>query len=174
MSKIFKYLLVSIFLLLIVIAMMTDGGKTSIANISCSEIELLQDSDRLSILLWSDGYLSAERYNTSFSEEFLSEIYINIINYCSSNKDGDLLSAITESELYKKYYNFDFGSMYLSDVDSMSMYWIDGFLSAISENYVTDEQWLTDLASIISDYSSNNKNATIKDFLDFIISNEDK
>lgn len=171
-KKYFKYSLFILFIFLLIVSMLTDSNDKevhSMLEIGCNEVNLLEKEDKILINMWIDGYLGGINYNKVISNKG----HFEFLNYCKSNPDKKIRDAIEERDFIKDDIGFDLDRIKLSQMNDEAIYFIDGFLTQISENEDSSVEWLDSLTDLAHDYLQRNPDASIGEFIDYITNTEE-
>jgi hypothetical protein len=73
--------------------LVAQAETKDVAKTTCKE--LLSDQDNMPLLImWIDGYLSAESDNTVFSQEWQQKLGKHLGEFCAKNPDKTIMDAM--------------------------------------------------------------------------------
>ncbi|MFI3270866.1 MAG: HdeA/HdeB family chaperone [Pseudomonadota bacterium] len=169
MKKMLALLTLSLFL-----AIPTMSQAEDIAAITCADYAATENqNDKLTMIVWIDGFLSAEADVTITGAEWFGALFGHMESYCAANPSATLIAAAQETPEIE----FEGEDMLLtpcaeimadaSNVDEVTalLMWSDGYLSSKSSNTVFDEAGLTALAQHIYPFCGGNPDKTLGDAL---------
>ena len=64
------------------------------SKITCAQFLTGQVSDSLSVSIWLNGYYNGTRHNTVVDVSALKQHQFDMLNYCTSHRDMNLMEAI--------------------------------------------------------------------------------
>jgi acid stress chaperone HdeB len=165
------------FMLLAVAALCTapfaaQAEDTDVAKVKCSELLKGSEESVGMLVLWIDGYMGGMSDNTMMNAQWVDQLGTHIGKFCAANPNKTLMEAseaMPETEVsggqdMLKITCKDF----LADQSGVGpmLMWIDGYLSAKSENTVLNEEWMKKLGTHLGTYCAKNGGKTVGDALD--------
>lgn len=169
MKKILALLTLSLFLAIPAMSQADD-----IAQITCADYAATESQDdKITILLWIDGYLSSEADVTITGEEWFAALFGHMESYCPANPSVTLIDAANEVPeiefegediLLTTCAEITADASNPAEVTAILM-WSDGYLSSKSKNTAVTEDGLSALAQHIYPFCAGNPDKTLGDAL---------
>jgi acid stress chaperone HdeB len=149
-----------------------QAADTDVAKLKCEDMMKGSEESVGMLVLWVDGYMGGVSDNTTLNMDWVKKLGTHIGQFCAANPAKTLMDAAeampeTEVEggqdmLKTTCKNF------LADEQGIGamLMWIDGYLSAKSENTVLNEEWMKKLGLHMGTYCAQNNAKTVGDALD--------
>lgn len=146
------------------------AAPTDMAKIKCNEFTASQEN-ALYLTFWLDGYMSGESDNTDVSAQYM-EKFAGYLNEACTKAPGKTLMEVKDDMPEtpvegdtKDLLTMSCKELLSSDKTEMaySITWIDGYMSAKSNNTMMDNEWMQKLGTHLGEYCSKNQAKTIGD-----------
>ena len=169
MSKILLSLTMCAFILL---PTFNKAHAVDMASLTCKEV-VAYPADKINmVIVWFDGYLSFHSDNSVLNQEWINVLSTHMGEYCTKNPTEPIMNALEslpetevsggEDILKLKCANF----LETKEDIARGILWIDGYMSAGSENTSMDATWLEKLGTHLTTYCAANKTKTIEEAME--------
>ncbi len=171
-SKTFLALLGALFL---TISPSSFAEERDIGALTCSDVKQSSEDEIGYIASWTLGYADGKANKTVLAMDVIDEL----TKYCnkSANSDSNLLKATMAAAKRAKITSSDEDmkdvtcSDFISDPSNIPyiVFWVDGYLSGLSDNTTLDDEWIGELSGQLASYCKDNRNRSVIDAVDYVI-----
>ena len=150
-----------------------NDDQSDVATVPCNEFSDFDGSTKSMMVMWIDGYVGGSTDNTEFGHEWYARLFQHMIDYCKSQPSATMMSSINALPKPKLNGQRDFDFLqYTCETFNleessrmMTIFWVDGFLSAQNDNTMIDDTWIEELSSHIVTFCQNNPDGNLSDAL---------
>ncbi len=144
------------------------AAETDIGALNCAQfVASLQTEAGNYLVAWALGYADSKAGTTIIAKDVAGQL----ATYCATNGDANLVKATMEaaSKAQVTAEDPDMAKLtcgeFLKDQSGIAstISWIDGYLSAESDNTVMDDEWMKKLGTNIATYCQANQDKSIVD-----------
>ena len=142
---------------------------TDMAALLCKDVLAYPADQGGMVVIWIDGYLSSQSDNSVLSNEWIAALGTHIGQYCAANPTAPVMDALDSLPETEVSGGFDMLALpceqFLASPADITngIFWIDGYMSAASENTSMDDAWVKKLGTHLTTYCAANKTKTISD-----------
>ena len=146
------------------------AAETDMAALKCSDVLKSKQDEKVMLVLWVDGYMSGSSDVTTINGKWIEQLTGHIMQYCGKNAGKTIMDAAnampeTSVEGGDDVMKMDCKSFLAESQENigLTIMWVDGYMSAKSENTKLADEWIQKLSTHLGTYCGKNPAKTLGD-----------
>ena len=158
--------------MLVAVTNKAHATETDMGKIPCKEFSTSSLENKQMMLFWAAGFLSGSNDTTLFNDEWIKVLAGHLNSYCSTNPTAPLISSFDSLPEVDVDGGEDLLKTPCSEIANstedltLTIFWVDGYLSALADNTLMDDEWIEILATHFGTYCKANPKKTVGDAID--------